>query len=107
MRTEQRRIVEVRVEEASDAITHVFDVNRSHCDWPLSILVCEAVEEVAARPTNEIEPLGHSVDVDALDDLFGDRWDGQPRTDGKVTFPMDEYTVTVVANERIVVTEHT
>lgn len=105
MRSNQTRIVEANVEESDDATTHFFEVDRRHADWPLSVLVCEAVEEVADASTNEIEPLDHHVDAEALDGLFDDRWNGRPRTEGKVTFPMDDYVITVVADGRIVVTE--
>lgn len=98
-------VVETGVEETSETITHVFHASRERTDWPTSILVSEAIERVADKPTHEIEPLAHSVDPDALDGLFTDRWSGQRRTSGEVTFPIDDYRVTVTANEQILVTE--
>lgn len=105
MRINQTPIVEANVEETDDATMHFFEVDRRHADLPLSVLVCEAVEEVSGASTDEIEPLGHYIDVEALDGLFGDRWNGQPRSEGEVTFPMDDYVITVVADGRVIVTE--
>lgn len=104
MKTTQTTVVETKVEETNGTITHFFAIDED-TDWPLSILVGEAIETVADQPTNEIEPLAHCVDPDALDDLFTDRWNGGSRAAGEVTFTMDRYRVTVLADDRITVTE--
>ena len=74
-------------------------------DWPIHVLVAVALEEVADRPTNEIEPLHHSINVDALDQLFQPCANGWPRTEGEVTFTVGEYRITVTAQKQIVIKE--
>lgn len=105
MENSQVRVEKTKVEETSETITHFFEINTNHPDWPLSLLVAEAVQEVAEKSTFEIEPLANSIDPDALDDLFKDRVGGHHRSRGEVMFPMEEYMITVVGNDRITVTE--
>ena len=107
METTHQAVIETRVEKTNEGITHVFHVNQEHTDWPTSTLVSEAIEIVVEKLIYGIEPLAHAIDPDALDDLFSDRWDGHRRVRGEITFPVDDYSVSVTANKQIIVTENT
>ena len=57
--------------------------------------VADAVDE---NPTELQTCLYDSIDPDALDDLFQDKYDGTPRTGGHVAFTMYGYEVTVYSD---------
>lgn len=104
MRTNQRQIIEDRVEQTDDETIHHFTTN-GLCNRPMHILVVEAIEDVTDQPANEMEPLSDHIAPDALDQLFQPRPNGQPRGDGEVTFPWGEYRVTVTAQKSITIKE--
>jgi hypothetical protein len=74
----------------AEAVRH-----RETIDWsrrePVSSTVLTAVQSVDGRPPQELDPLAHSVDPDALEALFGD--DGGDPT--HLSFEYDGYTVHV------------
>jgi len=61
--------------------------------------VSEAVVAAVTAASNvdpaEMKPLAESVDPDALDALFGDRYDGSPRAGGTARFVFFGYEVVV------------
>lgn len=62
----------------------------------VSVAVVNAVAEaVGADPTELQARLYDSIDPDALDALFRDKYDGTPRSGGHVTFQLYGYEVTV------------
>lgn len=73
----------------------------------LSTSVVRAVAEVATVDASELgTSLYESIDPDALDNLFENKFDGTPRTGiGHVTFTMVGYEATVHSDGRIVVRE--
>lgn len=52
----------------------------------LSDAVLEALAEALDCETYEVPPLHDTVDLDALAALFGSRYDGTPRADGRIAF---------------------
>lgn len=66
--------------------------------------VVTAVSSVADESETELQPLYTVIDPDALDALFGPRWDGTPSArEGKVAFEYGKYEVQVRRDGRIVV----
>lgn len=61
----------------------------------LSRVIVDAVADALDCEQTEVPPLHASVDPEALDDLFGPRYDGTPRTCGRVEFTHDECEVRV------------
>jgi hypothetical protein len=62
------------------------------------------VREVARRegvPAVDLDSIYTVIDPDALEELFSPRYDGQPRPDGRVTFPYCGYEVTVTSDRTI------
>ena len=104
MSVEPTPVRESNVEQTDDAIIHYFSPSEQR-GWPIHILVAAALEEVADRPTNEIEPLHHHIDSEALNHLFQPYPNCHPHTEGEVTFPVDEYRVTVTAHKQVVIKE--
>lgn len=73
---------------------------------PLSTAVTDAVAEAAGVEPAELgASLYDQVDPDALDNLFSDRHNGQPRGTGHVTFTLLDYEVTVYSDGQVVVHE--
>ena len=100
----QIQVVQTHVEEADEKTVHYFTISeQSH--WPIHTLVVEAIEEVAGRSAEEIDPLSNSVDPEALDRLFQPRSNGEPRKGGKITFSVDEFRVTVTSRGNIMIVE--
>lgn len=74
--------------------THSRD-RRGWADWdetvstvervPLSERVVGAMSDALGADPVEIDPLGEVVDADALDALFGPRFDGTNRSGGSIT----------------------
>lgn len=65
----------------------------------VSTAVIDAVAEaVDADPTELHSRLYDSIDPDALDTLFADKYNGTPRTGGSVTFTMYGYEITVYSD---------
>lgn len=73
----------------------------------LSTSVVRAVAEVATVDASELgTALYESIDPDALDNLFENKFDGTPRTAvGHVTFTLVGYEATVHSDGRIIVRE--
>ena len=105
MRTKQRQIIEEHVEQTDDATIHHF-ITSDQREWPMQTLVIKALDRVTEKPVDEMEPLSNHIDPEALDRLFHARSNGQPRGDGKVTFPWDGHRVTVT-NEQITIKKRT
>ncbi|USZ67081.1 hypothetical protein NGM10_10095 [Halorussus salilacus] len=57
--------------------------------------VVATVAEAHGRDPMEIPPLHDTVDLDALETLFGSQYDGTPRTGGRVAFVHGECEVVV------------
>jgi len=73
---------------------------------PLSTAVIDAVAEAAGVEPAELgASLYDQIDPDALDNLFSDRHNGQPRGTGHVAFTLLEYEVTVYSDGQVVVHE--
>jgi hypothetical protein len=72
----------------------------------LSSRVIEALAaEEGVVPTELRDPLYDVIELEALDDLFSDRRDGSPRSEGLVEFAYRNYQVTVHSGGRVDVTE--
>ncbi|PSQ49984.1 hypothetical protein BRD15_02500 [Halobacteriales archaeon SW_6_65_15] len=72
----------------------------------LSSKVIEALAaEEGVAPTELRDPLYDVIELEALDDLFSDRRDGSPRSDGLVVFAYQSYEVTVYSDGRVDVRE--
>ncbi len=54
-------------------------------DELVSTAVVRAVSAVDGREPSSLRPLGNVVDPTALDALFGPRYDGTPRTGGRLS----------------------
>lgn len=67
----------------------------------VSETVVEAVSAASNADPATMEPLAESVDPDALDALFADRYDGTPRLGGTVRFSFSGYDV-AVTDDRLV-----
>lgn len=65
-------------------------------DAPLSALVVNAISAATETPVDELPPLYHVIDPDALDGLFSDY-----ATDGSVEFQYAGRTVTVFADRTV------
>ncbi|WP_134669761.1 HalOD1 output domain-containing protein [Halorussus marinus] len=69
--------------------------------------VSEAVVAAVTAASNvdpaEMAPLAESVDPDALDALFADRYDGTPRADGTARFGFFDYEVVVTDASEVTV----
>ena len=61
----------------------------------LSHAIIEALAETLDCETYEVPPLHDTVDLDALAALFGSRYDGTPRTDGRIAFVHGDCDVVV------------
>ena len=71
----------------------------------LSSAVIEALAaEEGVAPTELRDPLYDVVELEALDDLFSDRRDGSPRSEGLVEFGYRSYEVTAYSDGRVEVT---
>ena len=82
MSVDQTPVRESNVEQTDEATLHYF-VTDERNEWPIHLLVVEALEAVADRSTNEIEPLHHRIDIEALDRLFRPRPNGHSRAAGR------------------------
>lgn len=63
--------------------------------------VVEAITRATGTPP-EPGALYRAIDPDALDALFADRLDGSPRTDGALSFVVDDCVVAVRANGEVI-----
>ncbi|WP_135830272.1 HalOD1 output domain-containing protein [Halorussus halobius] len=62
-------------------------------DQTLSEGVVAAVADASEADPTRLAPLARTVDPEALDALFGDRYDGTARADGVVRFSFCGYEV--------------
>jgi len=70
----------------------------------LSVGVIEAIAEATGIDREETEvPLDRSIDPDALNDIFTDRYDGSAREGGYVVFPVWNLEVVVHSDGHIFV----
>ena len=69
---------------------------------PASVGVIEGASALLETPPERLRPLYEVVDPDALNALFGPRFDGRARTEGHVTFQYVGLDVTVHADGRVV-----
>ena len=65
-------------------------------------VVC-AVSAVEGREPCSLQPLAYVLDPDALDAIFESRWDGQPRTGGRLSFIYSDCRVSVDNGEYLTV----
>ena len=72
-------------------------------DRPASIVVLETLAEAADRDVESFEPLYDVIDVDALDALFQPRESGQTRGEGRVSFQVEDYFVSLHSDGLIAV----
>jgi len=68
-----------------------------------STQVIRGVEEIVGQGAEKQTWLYDCVDPDALDAIFGQKHDGSPRTNGKITFPARGCEILVNADGEIVV----
>ncbi|USZ67629.1 hypothetical protein NGM10_12940 [Halorussus salilacus] len=73
----------------------------------VSETVVEAVSAASNLDPAAMDPLAESVDPDALDALFADRYDGTPRLGGVVRFSFSGYDVTVTDGRLVSVSSAT
>lgn len=75
-----------RPPDAEHRIENAERVGRAVIDALSAALDCEPYE---------VPPLHHTVDLDALESLFGSRYDGTPRADGRIAFVHDGCDVVI------------
>ena len=61
----------------------------------VSTAVVRAVSAVEGREPCSLRPLANVVDPTALDTLFGPRYDGTPRTGGRLSFVFNDCCITI------------
>ena len=61
----------------------------------VSTAVVRAVSAVEGREPRSLRPLADVVDPAALDSLFGPRYDGTPRTGGRLSFVYSDCCITI------------
>jgi len=83
------------------------DTYHRQYDWDsperLSSAIITAVATVAGTEPTELEPLYDCVDPDAVDALFRPLSEDRPRSDGCLSFSLNEYEVTVYGHGEIIV----
>jgi hypothetical protein len=79
---------------------------RAHHDFTngteLSVTIAAAVGEVLGRDPADLE-VNEVVHPDALNSLFGPRYDGTPRQGGTLTFRLASCSVTIHADGEVVI----
>lgn len=81
---------EPTAQKRTSSVTRTLDPD----DQP-STVVIEAIADALDSPAHEVTPLHQSVDLDALDSLFGTQHDGTPRTGGRVAFDHGDCRIVV------------
>lgn len=91
------------LEYSSDGGSHrvEFDAN----DQQVSMAVVRAVAAIDGRAPNDLDPLYHVVDPDALDTLFGPTIGDDHRGDVEISFRYHGYEVSVRSYGMIVISE--
>lgn len=69
----------------------------------VSRAVVRAVSAVKGCEPSELGPLSHSVEPDALDELFTAREDGTPRTGGRISFIYSDCRISVDNGEYLTI----
>ena len=64
-------------------------------DESVSTAVVRAVSAVEGREPHSLRPLADVIDPTALDSLFDPRYDGTPRTGGRLSFIYNDCCVTI------------
>lgn len=64
-------------------------------DESVSTAVVRVVSAVRGRDPDSLRPLADVVDPGALDTLFGPRYNGAPRTGGRLSFVYSECRITI------------
>ncbi len=68
--------------------------------------IVETMSSASGQSPEELPPLHHVVDVDALESIFGPRGDGQLRpVTGEISFVYEDYEVVVKSHGRVLVHE--
>lgn len=66
--------------------------------------IIETLSSASGRSPEDIQPLHHVVDVDALEAIFGPRGDGQLRSvTGEISFVVDDHEVVVKSHGRVLI----
>ncbi|WP_423744668.1 HalOD1 output domain-containing protein (plasmid) [Haladaptatus sp. SPP-AMP-3] len=66
--------------------------------------IVETLSSASGRAPEELPPLHHVVDVDALETIFGPRGDGQLRpVTGEISFVVENHEVVVKSHGRVLV----
>lgn len=68
-------------------------------DESVSTAVVRAVSAVEGRKPSSLRPLADVVDPTALDTLFDPRYDGTPRTGGRLSFVFSDCRITIDSGE--------
>ncbi len=83
---------------------HVYHDPRS--GWSLSETLIAAIASIRnIDPTKTTIPLTDRVDVDALDAIFAETYDGRSRDEGYVAFSVSDIDVYVHANGHVFIRE--
>lgn len=61
----------------------------------VSTAVVRAVSAIAGREPRSLRPLADVIDPTALDSLFDPRYDGTPRTGGRLSFVYNDCYITI------------
>mgnify|MGYP000044194359 CR=1 FL=1 len=97
----------IEVSQGSVQYDPSLEAYRLNHDWttnqPLSNAVISVIEIAAAASIEDLPPLYDTIDPDGLDKLFAASQSGPSRTHGRVTFPYEEFLVTVTADGTITV----
>ena len=64
-------------------------------DETVCMAVVRAVSAVEGRDPLALPPLGNVLDTDAIDTLFGSRYDGSTRSGGRLSFVYSNCHITV------------
>lgn len=59
--------------------------------------VIESLADALDCEPHEVPPLHDTVDLDALEALFGSQYDGTPRTDGRIAFVHGDCDVVIAS----------
>ncbi|WP_227381000.1 HalOD1 output domain-containing protein [Haladaptatus halobius] len=76
----------------------------SSCTEQLSLRVTHAVADAAGSSSDELEPLYHAIDPEALDSLFAPTYSETSRSEGLVQFVYAEYEVIIHSTGEVTVT---
>jgi hypothetical protein len=72
-------------------------------DERVTTAVARAVGAVVGQEPDSLQPLGRVLDTDALDALFEDRLNGEPRPGGRLSFVYADCRVTIYNGEYLTI----